>query len=682
MAASTTSLNVPVTANTVDFQKGMADAQKYLTNFVTQAKAVGPATSGFSSNLQKMGLASKGFQTNIKNSAFQIQDFAVQLASGTSATRAMAQQLPQLLSGFGLFGALAGTAAAILVPLAANFFTAGRSAKTFEQSMKDLKGAASEYLGSLRDVKDALSDPAWSNTAFGKMMIDANKVLEQVNLLKFREELNKTAQSIATEFGQIQGSIKTTNDVVAGIDAKLLKGVSGLKEIRNQYRGAAADIKGFYISVSSSGDVFLNLVKGLRNYGVEANKAATLTKAFMDAIKSGDPKAVAVAVDALNKQIELTGIAAGKSTEEIAQQQAQLAALAAQMGGVISTAASLQSAWATLGAQAVTTASQISTLVAQMSQLNLVGAASTWETIKTTYSSSGAAGIVSDFTKKFTTDLQTNAKAVQAQRDAVLDSIDPLRALGREKARLSDLQKAGVITMDEYNAAVANLNKTLDGAGGKGGKGGGGGAADKIKKVGDAVKGAGKAMADAKKPIDDFAKGLQEVVQSAAQGVFDALWSIAEGSKSAKEAFTELAKSMLKQIAQLIFQLLVLKPLMSMFPGGGAVGGLLGGGAGLLGRSAGGVARTLGTAPRIAPGAPVMRSATIGTYGSGAPSANTSPVNVVVNNNSSSATVKQTQRGNDIYLEVIDIVSEAIVRGGTPLDKALNRAYGSRRVGY
>ncbi|MCU0903057.1 MAG: hypothetical protein MUE83_04190 [Tabrizicola sp.] len=57
----------------------------------------------------------------LQNVGFQVQDFAVQVAGGTDASRALAQQLPQLLSGFGLLGVVLGTTAAVAVPLFAAF---------------------------------------------------------------------------------------------------------------------------------------------------------------------------------------------------------------------------------------------------------------------------------------------------------------------------------------------------------------------------------------------------------------------------------------------------------------------------------------------------------------------------------------------------------------------------------
>ncbi|MFH5927156.1 hypothetical protein, partial [Roseomonas sp. SXEYE001] len=44
--------------------------------------------------------------SQVQNASFQIGDFAVQVASGQSAVTALAQQLPQLLGGFGMVGAI------------------------------------------------------------------------------------------------------------------------------------------------------------------------------------------------------------------------------------------------------------------------------------------------------------------------------------------------------------------------------------------------------------------------------------------------------------------------------------------------------------------------------------------------------------------------------------------------
>ncbi|TPE47225.1 hypothetical protein [Amaricoccus solimangrovi] len=74
----------------------------------------------------------------IQNASYQIGDFAVQVANGTSPVTAFAQQLPQLLGGLGVWGAVAGAAVAVGVPLAAAFLSSGEEALTLSERIKEL----------------------------------------------------------------------------------------------------------------------------------------------------------------------------------------------------------------------------------------------------------------------------------------------------------------------------------------------------------------------------------------------------------------------------------------------------------------------------------------------------------------------------------------------------------------
>jgi hypothetical protein len=81
------------------------------------------------------GAASRKMAGNVQNVAFQVQDLGVQLAAGTSAATAFAQQLPQLLGGFGAGGAIAGGVVA-LGALAYKMATAGANT---EEAKKQLE---------------------------------------------------------------------------------------------------------------------------------------------------------------------------------------------------------------------------------------------------------------------------------------------------------------------------------------------------------------------------------------------------------------------------------------------------------------------------------------------------------------------------------------------------------------
>lgn len=82
------------------------------------------------------------FGGGVQQVGYQIQDFAVQVGAGTSATQAFAQQFPQMASAFGPWGVAIGTAAAILVPLGAAFFAAAENADKFTAALERQKSIA------------------------------------------------------------------------------------------------------------------------------------------------------------------------------------------------------------------------------------------------------------------------------------------------------------------------------------------------------------------------------------------------------------------------------------------------------------------------------------------------------------------------------------------------------------
>src|SRR5690554_3177006 len=108
--------------------------------------------------------AARGFSPQatmqIQNAAFQFGDFAVQVASGTSAARAFAQQAPQLLGGFGVLGAVLGAVVAVAAPLAASFLQTGDAAEGLKKSVEDLNDAVSAFNHAADAADASLADMA------------------------------------------------------------------------------------------------------------------------------------------------------------------------------------------------------------------------------------------------------------------------------------------------------------------------------------------------------------------------------------------------------------------------------------------------------------------------------------------------------------------------------------------
>lgn len=74
----------------------------------------------------------------VQNMGRQVGDMAVQIGMGTSASSALAMQLPQLLDGFGALGAVLGAVVAVGVPLAAMFFSSEEEAIDLDKTVKEL----------------------------------------------------------------------------------------------------------------------------------------------------------------------------------------------------------------------------------------------------------------------------------------------------------------------------------------------------------------------------------------------------------------------------------------------------------------------------------------------------------------------------------------------------------------
>lgn len=124
-----------------------------VTADTSQAEAgldrVGSASNRLGGQLRRAQRSTAQFQHGIQNAAFQVGDFAVQVGGGVDASRALAQQLPQLLGGLGVFGALAGAAVAVVVPLASAM-----------QDMTIQGRDASEMFGTLTPLMEGLASAA------------------------------------------------------------------------------------------------------------------------------------------------------------------------------------------------------------------------------------------------------------------------------------------------------------------------------------------------------------------------------------------------------------------------------------------------------------------------------------------------------------------------------------------
>lgn len=157
-------------------------------------KALAEETTKVTAANVKMG-------TGFQNVGYQVQDLAVQIGSGTSAFRALGQQLPQLLSGFGPLGITLGTVAAVALPLAGAMFNLGNAAE-------DAGEKADEAADKLKKLSDARTDKAIAaalkdSAAYLQSLDDENAAIlrnnesiqRSINLLKAQQNAKVAIQN-------------------------------------------------------------------------------------------------------------------------------------------------------------------------------------------------------------------------------------------------------------------------------------------------------------------------------------------------------------------------------------------------------------------------------------------------------------------------------------------------------
>lgn len=163
-----------------------------------------------------------------QNASYQVGDFFVQIASGTSATQALAQQLPQLLGGFGVLGAALGAVAAIGGALIPMWLGMGKEVKTVEDAIEELNARIDAY-------KDAAERASMGTTAliseFGLAAGRAREMytaLAAIEQLQLGQELSlgvsgisKTFEDLAFQLRSYDMAVADTTGRLAGVGASI-----------------------------------------------------------------------------------------------------------------------------------------------------------------------------------------------------------------------------------------------------------------------------------------------------------------------------------------------------------------------------------------------------------------------------------------------------------------------------
>jgi len=250
-------LNLEIGITLSKLAKQLAQAEARMTKAALRgeaafAQANGRAAASFtkidraaqrtSAEMRNLGQSGRSAGGGLQNVGFQVQDIAVQIAGGTSATRALSQQLPQLASGFGPVGVAIGTLAAVGIPLlAAAFGSSGDKATEFQAKLKDLVAASDAYASSTAAAAITTEDIRAKYGSAGEAAQAFLDTLRQIDQVRAGEATLATFDELLKGFGEFDpeafGSARAQMDELFFI-AKRVKDEFGLTA--DQARNVAA----------------------------------------------------------------------------------------------------------------------------------------------------------------------------------------------------------------------------------------------------------------------------------------------------------------------------------------------------------------------------------------------------------------------------------------------------------
>ena len=512
----------------------------------------------------KVARSSGSGKSALQNVGFQVQDFAVQVGGGTSATQALAQQLPQLLSGLGLFGVLAGTAAAVLIPLAGVIFNMGEKAATTTKQIETLVGKINE----LKAANAVYSSDGIDQliAKYGELNAAVLLLIERQQNLAETEAMN-AARSLTATLGE---EVKDVVDSLRVFDA-----VMTLIE-RNNYGDVAAQKQRALQDVTET----LN-----EEYGITLDRAREIAIAF-DQLRAADSvPEMADATAMLAGLLEDSKLETTALYEELLNAEDALRQLKAQGDGVnswldVAIAGAYDFAtqlWDGARAAAAIRAAQVKTPTQEQMDRASYGAGQValrdrMIADREIYGGNGDGLTPEEYDRinpkarpgatrtgatrtgptrtgaRSGAGSQTNALEQEAQR-IFEGTRTKAEQYATELARLEEIKAAGLITGDTYNRQLVALE-------------------EKYGETGDALAGLQTKLTDFAEGTKDIAAGIGDALVGAFQAGADAVSNFV---KTGKLDFTSLITSFLADMAKLASQKYIFGPLAGLL--GGELGG-------------------------------------------------------------------------------------------------------------
>lgn len=234
-----------VLAGRDELTRPLKRAENQMKSLEGQARRTGVQMNQFGGALTGAGRDLRKFAMGgLQQAGYQIGDYAVQVANGTSKMQAFGQQAPQLLQIFGPLGAVVGAAVSVFAAFAVVAEKTAGALGNVQQAMKDLRGMSDDLAMKFQMIKFGVDTEAEAIALRELAHLHLN-YLEAVRVYKETDSLSSRL-SQAEDIRDLKAIISNQQKVVDEL-AKRREAVQlaiGLAEKYNKLELAHARILG------------------------------------------------------------------------------------------------------------------------------------------------------------------------------------------------------------------------------------------------------------------------------------------------------------------------------------------------------------------------------------------------------------------------------------------------------
>lgn len=604
--------------------------------------------------MDRIGAAFNNNSSRIQNTSFQLSDLIVQMEMGVPASRALGQQLPQLLGGFGPLGAVVGVAVGALLTFAPSILGAADGAEALTKAMDDLTDAVDAYASAsaaAASPTDKLIEQYGAASGKARELLQINQELAKLDAL---DALAASSEALVSAFGDFEG--QTGEQLIAtGEKVEVLR--AQMADLQKQAETAGGAQAGMFSNRIAGLQTQIDDLDGYRA-GIERVKVAlgstqeeaiTFSAALADlqTALTVDEQVVALA-EVKRLMLEITG-----GTENMTKVQRELTA---QM--IAGALASLDLADGTAAAAGNISAatSNATALADEMGRAasNAIAMAA----------NASQARREAEIRLQFAGDPGGQAGAMfDLEAGAMRGSQDRILRIAYEQLRQETIDNA--VATAEAQAQLAAFNETMRSSGG---------AAAKVDQE----------MAKLNETLDPFTKLIEGVAGTIESELNGAFASVLNGTATLGDALLNFASNVLSKVAQDLFAQQFAGPIAAGFAGLFAADGRVFNSAGVTPFAKGGIvggptifpfANGVGLMGEAGPEAimPLARGAD-GRLGVTAANGNSAP-SVIINNYSGQDATASSDSAGNLVVEIGRAIAQDITSGG-PSYRAIRTTFG------